>query len=164
MMMKMTMMVVMIMMMIIVTVLLLGLGWCYDDVDDDDDGFTCGHKEVDFQLQNRGWNNPWNWNSGLANSIVIDMKSSSNSIYFDKHKEKQHVFVSFCICKENNMYFKQIKKTNVAACQTIPRSSWNYFSLHPGLLTRGSKEIHCSTAKKRTQIVLAGWHVQIMTS
>ena len=98
MMMKMTMMVVMIMMLIIITVLLLGVGWCYDDVDvyvddDDDDGFTCGHKEVDFQLQNRGWTNPWNWNSGLANSIVIDMKSSSNSIYFDKNKEK-----TTCIC------------------------------------------------------------------
>ena len=47
--------------------------------------FTCGHKEVDFQLQSRGWTNPWNWNSGLANSIVIDMKSSSNSLYFDKN-------------------------------------------------------------------------------
>ena len=108
--------------------------------------FTCGHKEVDFQLQSRGWTNPWNWNSGLANSIVIDMKSSSNSLYFDKNK-KMYLY-HFVSVQKTTCISNKIKKTNVAACQTIPRSSWNYFSLHPGLLARGSKEIHCITAKK----------------
>ena len=83
-----------------------------DDEDDEDDKDDKDDKEDEEDEEER------RRRRRTRQEEATDIKSNNPHL---AGEEKQHVFVSCCICKENNMYFKQNKENQCCGLSNYPQ-------------------------------------------